>query len=182
MDYLKPELLESIYTNKGNSLAQLNQQNPILLVFLRHFGCVFCKEALTDIAQLRKQIEGYGIQIIFVHMASKAVADDYFERYQLQGIQHVSDPDSSHYRSFGIEKGSFSQLYGMRTWIRGFAAKQQGHALEIAKELGSTTQMPGLFMIQDGKIMDQYLHQYASDRPDYLQLIQCCINTVKADE
>jgi hypothetical protein len=33
--------LSLIKTNKGNSISDLSDQSPVLLVFLRHFGCVF---------------------------------------------------------------------------------------------------------------------------------------------
>ena len=59
------------------------------------------------------------------------------------------------------------QLYGLQTWIRGYAMKKEGHQLELAKHLGDATQMPGLFLIQNGQIAEQFVHNRASERPDY---------------
>jgi len=171
---MNPEILEEMAINTGENLGELTERRAILLVFLRHFGCVFCKEALSDLAEQRKSIEAKGTQIVFVHMASDKVAEDYFKRYDLEGISHISDVDQRYYASFGITRGSFSQLYGLRTWTRGYASSKEGHKLELAKHLGDSTQMPGLFLLKDRSIKHSYVHQYASDRPDYEQLISKC--------
>lgn len=160
-------ILKEMVTNKHENLKQLSDEKPVLLVFLRHFGCVFCKEALSDLAEKREQFENKGIQLVFVHMSENGVADDYFMKYNLKGISHISDPMATYYKSFQLTKGAFTQLYGLSTWIRGYALKKEGHQLEIAKHLGDSTQMPGLFLIQHGEIIEQFIHKKASERPDY---------------
>nr|WP_256200529.1 hypothetical protein [Verrucomicrobium spinosum] len=50
-------LLAEALTSAGPSLAALSQQSPVLVVFLRHAGCTFCREALADIARVRPAIE-----------------------------------------------------------------------------------------------------------------------------
>jgi len=160
-------ILEEMVTNKSENLKKLSEEKPVLLVFLRHFGCIFCKEALSDLAEKREQFENRGIQLVFVHMSENDVAEDYFNKYNLEGVSHVSDPLAHFYKSFKLTKGSFTQLYGLQTWIRGYAAKKEGHTLEMAKHLGDSTQMPGLFLLQNGEIPEQFIHKQASNRPDY---------------
>ena len=41
------EILEVIYTNKGNDLRTIAEQKCVMLVFLRHFGCAFCKRVIN---------------------------------------------------------------------------------------------------------------------------------------
>ncbi|MDV7393380.1 hypothetical protein RZS08_18550, partial [Arthrospira platensis SPKY1] len=65
------DLLQEMITNTGNSVLDLSKQKPVLLVFLRHFGCTFCREALEDISQKRASIEANGTQIVFVHMSNE---------------------------------------------------------------------------------------------------------------
>jgi hypothetical protein len=33
-----------------------------------------------------------------------------------------------------------------------------------------TRQMPGVFLIREGRVVREYRHEYASDRPDYVAL------------
>lgn len=169
-------VLDDMRTQRGQSLFELSSRQPVLLVFLRHFGCVFCKEALDDLAARRAHIEASGVRLVFVHMADDQTAEEYFKRFKLSGVDHVSDPSQQYYRSFGLQRGSFSQLYGLRTWLRGYQLKRQrGYELELAKRLGDSTQMPGVFVLHNGHIIESYIHRYAADRPDYDELVACCV-------
>lgn len=160
-------------TNTGENLLDLSKDQLTLLVFLRHFGCTFCREALADLSENRLRIEALGAKIVFVHMSDNETADRYFERYQLSGAVHISDPDCTYYSAFGLTKGNFNQLFGLQTWVRGFqAGLVEGHG--IGKQLGDGFQMPGIFVIQDGEIRQRFIHKLASERPDYLELVRCC--------
>ena len=175
MDALHFDLsvLEEMVTNRGHNLSSLSKQQPVLLVFLRHFGCTFCREALSDIAQERAAIENTGSRIVFVHMTEHEIADRYFQRYDLQGVEHISDPDCTFYAAFGLMKGSFNQLFGLQSWIRGFSAGVlDGHG--IGPQLGDGFQLSSVFVLQDGDIQQSFIHKLASDRPNYTDLIRCC--------
>ncbi len=169
---IEPEILEEMVTNKGQTLLSLSNEKPILLIFLRHFGCVFCKEALSDLAEMRTSIEAKGVELVFVHMAKNALADRYFEEFDLKGALHISDPNKMYYIDFGLRKGNFSQLYGLSTWLRGFSADVKQFELERSPQLGDSTQMPGIFSIKNGTITGEYIHKKASDKPNYEQLIR----------
>lgn len=164
-------------TNIGQSIATISARQPVLLVFLRHLGCIFCKEALYDIRNQRADIETRGVQIIFVHMATHEVANKYFKEFELTNIPHISDPDKRLYRSFGVLRGSFSQLYGLTTWIRGYSTVKKGIKSEYNPSvLGDATQMPGLFLIIDSQIKERYIYSSAASRPDYLKMTDACIS------
>ncbi|MCY7328303.1 MAG: redoxin domain-containing protein, partial [Saprospiraceae bacterium] len=65
-----PAIWEQMHTvNTGESLATLAAEKPVLLVFLRFLGCSFCREAISDLAKKRKELEARGLRIVFVHMA-----------------------------------------------------------------------------------------------------------------
>lgn len=165
--------LREMKTNTGENLYELSQNQLILLVFLRHFGCTFCREALADLSESRARIEAMGARLIFVHMSDTETANRYFEKYQLQGAVHVSDPDCTFYSAFGLTKGTFNQLFGLQTWVRGFqVGLVEGHGM--GKQLGDGFQMPGIFVVQDGEIRNRFIHKLASERPDYLELVRCC--------
>lgn len=173
--YIAEDIQKRMILNTGGNLYDHSHGQSTLLVFLRHFGCVFCKEAMRDLAEQRKSIEKLGGEIVFVHMASNEIADKYFTEFNLAGVKHISDPNKEHYNAFGLRKGSFTQLYGLSTWFRGFAPENKENKLEISKSLGDATQMPGIFHILEGKILESYIHKLASDKPDYLHLIECCL-------
>jgi peroxiredoxin len=171
---MQEEVLDQMVTNSGESLKKAADQSPVLLVFLRHFGCVFCREALSDISKRRKEIESTGTRIVFVHMTENDIAERYFIRYDLENVTHISDPECNFYRAFGLMKGNFNQLFGLHSWIRGFSAGVVGgHG--AGPQLGDGFQMPGVFVIQNGEIRESFIHQLSSDRPDYEELLKCCV-------
>ncbi len=173
-DIIRLDVLREMYTNSGESLQNISDHQPVLLVFLRHFGCYFCKEAMNDLARLRPKLESVGIRLVFVHMSDYAVADKYFDDFKLNGITSIKDTQQRYYRAFGLSKGSFTQLYGLRTWMRGFSIKKEkGYAMEMSKALGDSTQMPGIFLLHKGAIKQKYIHRTVSDRPDYDKMISC---------
>lgn len=170
------DIIEEMKTQTGQNLYGLSMEQPVLLVFLRHFGCVFCKEALDDLSIRRPAIQSSGVTLVFVHMADNETAESYFRKFKLAATLHISDPNQYYYQAFGLQRGSFGQLYGLRTWLRGYQVKKQkGYELELAKKLGDSTQMPGVFVLQNGRIIESYIHRFAADRPDYDKLVACCV-------
>ncbi|MDA8692469.1 SelL-related redox protein [Saprospiraceae bacterium] len=165
--------LKKIITNNGDSLSDLSFDQPILLVFLRHFGCIFCQQALQDLSSYKKDIESIPLHLIFVHMGQPEIAEEFFGKYNLSGVAHISDPQCKVYNEFGLTKGNVSQLFGLQTWVKGFQAKKEGLKLST-KLIGDSLQMPGIFIIKEGNVKERYIHKVASDRPDYKALINCC--------
>ena len=153
----------------GPSIAELSQMSPVLLVFLRHMGCTFCREALADLGARLRDIERNDTQLVLVHMSSEAQAHGCFRKYGLENVPRVSDPHRTVYRAFGLGRGSFLKLFGPKVWIRGFeAGLLRRHGL--GKIVGDGFQMPGVFLIFHGTVLRSYRHQSAADRPDYLAL------------
>ncbi len=166
-------IFQTMQSNVGESVNELSQERTVMLIFLRHFGCTFCRAALAEISKKKEQLESNGTRIVFVHMSDNNIADEYFGRYGIKNPIHVSDPECDYYQKFGLVKGNFKQLFGLNTWIRGF---QEGviNKHGIGKQLGDSFQMPGIFLILRGEIREKYIHRFASDRPDYEKLAACC--------
>ncbi len=165
----KLKSLESIITNQGLSLASYSDHQPTMLVFLRHFGCTFCKEALSEIKKNRAAIELEGTKIILVHLETEEVAAIATKKYNLADLPRISDPAKKLYKAFGLQKGNMLQLFGFNVIIRGFIAGLIKGNLP-AKPKADPYQMPGVFVIYKGAVMHTFKHTTAADRPDYIEL------------
>ncbi|MDX2267594.1 MAG: SelL-related redox protein [Bryobacter sp.] len=158
-------------TQFGISIIEHSRLRPVLLVFLRHVGCTFCREALSDLSRHRAAIEASGTQIVLVHMGREEAAEQILSKYNLTDVPRVADPTLSLYEAFGLERGSFAQLLGPKVWLRGFQAGLLGkHG--IGPSEGDVSQMPGVFLVFHGETLKSYRHQSAADRPDYLALVE----------
>ena len=167
-------LLRSMTSSKGKSLRAHSDEAPQLLVFLRHFGCIFCREALADLGKRRAAIEDDGTEILIVHMGTPEEGEEHLEPFGLDGCAHVSDPSSSLYRAFRLERGRFGQLFGPATWLRGLRAMLAGHF--VGKNIGDGFQMPGVFLLHRGELLKEFRHAHAGEVPDYRELGACPIS------
>ncbi|MBK8699912.1 MAG: redoxin domain-containing protein [Saprospiraceae bacterium] len=168
------ETMKIMKTSDGSDVFTLSQQKLIFLVFLRHFGCVFCRESLLDLSKKRNLFSQNGLVPVFVHMTDEPTAESYFQQYQLGGVTHVADPECKFYLSFGLVKGRFNQLFGLKSLSRGFEIAATKGIFPTVTMIGDGYQMPGIFLIKNGKVLDSYIHAHAWDKPDYDNLIRCC--------
>lgn len=149
----------------GASLAELSKGREVLVLFLRHSGCTFCREALADLARDRAGLEAKGMGICLVHMSSEADAARTFDAYGLGDVPRISDPSRDLYRAFGLRRGRLLQLFGPSCFWRGaYAALVQRHG--IGGLDGDGAQMPGAFIVRDGRVVREFRHPSASSRPD----------------
>lgn len=171
---MENSIYKDIYTDEGSSLYDMSQNQSVLLVFLRHFGCIFCREAMVEIASKSDTWKNQGIKTVLVHLSDRANAEKYFSKYGIKDIESISDPEAQFYKAFGLGKGKTSQLIGLHTMIRGFQIMKEKSIYPLPYFIGDGFQMPGVFLLRDGVIADSFIHRLASDAPDYEKLIQCC--------
>ena len=158
--------IDSAATLAGDRLVDLAESCPILLVFLRHAGCTFCREALGDIAHQRRAIEKTGTRIVLVHMGDSAAIEEQLANYSLRGVDRICDSEQVLYRAFGLKRGKLRQLFGPRVIWRGLKAGLiEGHG--VGRPSADSSQMPGLFLIRNSTIIRRFRHRTAADRPDY---------------
>ena len=156
-------------TNKGEELKQLSDKQPVLLVFLRHFGCTFCRETMADLAAVKPEIEADGVKLVLVHMTDFELANKMLEIYGLGGVSHISDKHKALYRRFGFGKVSFKSLFGIKNWWRALiAGVVKGHL--VGKPMGDPYQMPGVVLFHNRKVINNFVYRYVSDRPDFTRI------------
>lgn len=159
-------ILQQAVTQDGDNLLDLSNEAPLLLVFLRHFGCTFCREAIAELASKQAGIQATGSRVVFVHMSEEREAAEFFEEYGMGDVARVSDPSGDIYRAFNLHRGNWGQLLGWQVLKRGVEAgliKRHGVGLPA----GDIRQMPGVFLIYRGALLKSFRHKSASDRPNY---------------
>lgn len=157
-------------TQKYKEFLGMAGDRRVLLVFLRHFGCTFCRETMVRLATSKDKIEASNTKIVVVHMVPHQTAERLLDVYELTGISHISDPDLELYRHFGLQKAGLNALFNPKNLWRAFkSAIVKGHM--IGKPAGDAYQMPGIFLFQHGRILRQFRYKYVSDMPDFLKLI-----------
>jgi hypothetical protein len=163
-----PSIAESYLSQHGENIDALSQSRPVLLVFLRHFGCTFCREAVCEIEKLRPDIESRGAQLAFVHLSTEERAQEFFTPHHFEDIPRFADPDGRLYEAFGLVRAKWQQYLNPRSIGRMLSAWAHGNFLGVPD--GDVERMPGVFLIHHAEIRKSFRHKLVSDRPDYLAL------------
>jgi len=165
-------LLRDCRTETGRTLLELVDESPLLLIFLRHFGCSFCRQTLDDVSKIRNLIEAKGVRPVFVHLGSPERAKPYFDYYHLSDVERVSDPGAALYASSVFQlprKKVFTQFFVPSVWKAWLLGAVQKHGIGMIKE--DADQMPGIFYLQKRAIVRAFRYKTIADQPDYLKLI-----------
>ena len=176
------EAIHNVRSHRGRTIAELSStaSSPrptvgalhtrgVLVLFIRHAGCTFCREALAELAAARDRLEAQGLALAVVHMSQTEPAATLLSRYGLSDIDHFSDPDCRLFRAFSLSRGSLWQVLGPAVWRRGLAALVK-HG--IGKPTGDGFQLGGAFIVRDGQIMAAQRLATSAERVDFAALVQ----------
>ncbi|MGK7395327.1 MAG: hypothetical protein ACNS62_12190 [Candidatus Cyclobacteriaceae bacterium M3_2C_046] len=154
----------------NQNIAKIQSEEPVVMLFLRHFGCTFCKETLSGLAKNYQHLQGK-VKIILVHMSACERAEGYFRQFNLNGIDHVSDPDGVLYQTFKLDRGNYAQMFGWKEIKQGVRAFLRNGYLPGKLE-GDGFRLSGIFLINDFKILAEKTTTRASDVIDVNHFIE----------
>ena len=166
------QTLASIRTESGASLLELAEASPVLLVFLRHFGCSFCRQAISDVAELRPELDKRGVRPVFVHLGTPERAKPFFDYYGIGDVERVSDPEAKIYQ---LPVFAISRIHPVLTlfqpavwagWLKGAIFK---HGIGAIREDGK--QMQAIFFLKGPKVVREFRYKTIADEPNYLKLV-----------
>ena len=143
-------------------LASTWAEHPVVLVLLRHFGCLFCKEQAAEMSAAGDEIERLGARLVFVGSGSAQYARWFQEDYA-PGRPVYSDAELVTYRALEARRGLRTSVNARTVWLsvrallRGF---RQG------RTQGDQYQQGAVAVIAPGGSMP-YLHvsEVAGDHP-----------------
>ena len=151
-------------------IVTLSEEKPLLVVFIRHLGCIFCKEMLAKLAETRSLIEAKGVGILIIHMGPEEEVHKLFESYNLGDVQTLLDKHRVLYKEFELEKGSLMDHFGPKVIYKAIIAFFNGS--RQTKIQGNPYQLPGAFLVYKGQVKGSYVSVDAADIPDFRELIQ----------
>lgn len=160
------------------SVEQLKAGGPLSVLFsdrwlvlcVRHAGCTFCREELSNFHRFEKKFLSLGLKTAVVHMGSGESGEEMRRKYELTSTLFLSDPEQHMYRLFNFKRGSWSELLGLRNWIPGFkGAVLKRHGVGGLE--GDGKQLGGVVYFDRGDF--KVLHQavYAGDVGDFDELL-----------
>ena len=164
--------LGEVTTEAGTNLLALAEASPLLLVFLRHFGCSFCRQTISQIAELHSEMQQRDVRPVFVHLGTPEIAKAHFDYYGLGDVERVHDPQALLYQKpvFGLGKERVaSQVFRpavIAGWLKGAIFR---HGIGMIQ--GDGEQMPGVFFLRGPEIVREHVHRTIADQVDYRALM-----------
>jgi peroxiredoxin len=152
-------------------LGDLWREQPAVIAFLRHFGCVFCRAQAVQLHHARERFAASGAQLVLVGQGTPDDAKR-FRRAQSVDVNVYSDPSRRSYEAAGAKLATFSELVNPRTVARGLKhtvtsrLRQGSIAVHQGRIVDNPAQLGGVLVVApDGSIRYAHLSQDASDMP-----------------
>jgi hypothetical protein len=166
VDRIPESLLDRPVTGVNLMPGSLGDQlgsGPTLLVFLRFFGCIFCRETVADIREASESQPDYPA-VLFVNQASPTECRAFVRRYW-PDARVISDPNLEVYDEFGIGRASFIKALGPSVFRAYARAKAKGHVQ--GAPAGDIWRLPGVIVADQARIVWSYTPSHAADHPDF---------------
>jgi len=132
-----------------------------LLVFLRHFGCMFCRETLADLRAAAEADARFPAVLLFFQgtlTEGRALLRRYWP-----SVAAIADPRLEFYEAFGIERGSVGQMLGPAVWPASLRARSKGHRND--ERSGDIWRMPGMLLCRGSEVVWVHAYRHAGDAP-----------------
>ncbi len=106
-------------------LGALWAQQPRVLVHLRHFGCLFCREHVIQLRERADRIRALGADLAAIGTGDRSYAADFRDA---QGIDFplLVDEALASYGAAGAQRGSLRTFLRPRQWVDGARALLSG--------------------------------------------------------
>lgn len=141
---------------------------PAVIVWLRHYGCLFCKQQTKEFRERRHDIEMEDARLVFVGCGDPRYAAAFHEEFAPDCIV-LTDPQGNSYRAIGARQSWFRTV-GPRAFFKSARAWSKGFRQTSAH--GHVGQQGGVLVIRPGNIIEyRYISSFAGDHPPVADVI-----------
>ncbi|MEJ7900838.1 MAG: peroxiredoxin-like family protein [Thermomicrobiales bacterium] len=141
----------------------------LAIVFLRHYGCPFCKEHAREIDSRSSELRSAGVSIAFIGCGSSDEARAFRDELRLNNPV-FNDPDRKAYEAYGIGVASAGAVLNPRVMAGGVRAAAKGFLPR--RSSGNPLQLQGQFLVgRDGIIHSVSRPAVMSDIPPASDLL-----------
>lgn len=136
-------------------------ERPGLLVFLRHYGCLFYRQLAADVLAAATDLDAFP-DVVFVYQGDVEQGPMFFG--DDPRVRAISDPTGGLYAAFGVARGGVREMFGAASWRCGVRAIAEGHF--ISRKIGDPWTLPTLVLVEDGRVRWRHDGRHAGDHPD----------------
>lgn len=144
-------------------------ERGLVVVFLRHFGCLFCKQEAKRLAHDHERFVEAGLSVVAIGVGTPARAGKFARDHELP-FPVFGDWDLGSYRAFGLGRATASGFFNPAAHHAGLRAVLRGNLPGLPT--GDTAQLPGAFVIDpSGIVRVAHIGAHAGDNPTTGELL-----------
>lgn len=142
---------------------------PVVLALMRHFGCQFCKDHVSQLVPAVPAIHEAGAELVIVGSGNPSMAGFFAEDYHVT-TPLFTDPSREVYQAFGAKRPTWAALLNPRLYWNGLRVALRGHW--PGRPQGDLAQLGGVFIIMpNGDLPFAYRSSVAGDLPSIPRLL-----------
>jgi peroxiredoxin len=165
------ELADCVVQDEAGADVRLGdvwKDRPTILAFVRHFGCVFCREQVTELNREKAKIDQQGGQLVVVGSGTPNFVRGFREQTGFEGTV-LCDPSVQSYKQAGMKRGFFTVINPL-TAARGLASMARG--FRQGRVQGDAFQEGGVLVVRPpDQLVYKQVSSSAGDHPPAAEVI-----------
>jgi len=121
-----------------------NSERGCAVVFLRHFGCIFCSEHATQLRRDHQQFLDRGYAVVAIGLGSVQRAAKFKHDHALP-FAVLADSDQRGYQAYGLGRGTLGDIFNPVLLVK--SAKALFSGARQGRTSGDASQLPGTFIV-----------------------------------
>ncbi len=181
--------MKSIRLQPGNAAPDFQAQRPeggivrladyrgqrLLLIFVRHLGCLPCQEHLLEIEDRLSAIGRGGTRVLAVSFDALDQVREYRSLLNLS-FPVAADTARVVYKAYGLTQASFLQTWHPKTLWRYLELLRKGRKLKHPKKGDDLSQLGADFIVDaSGTISYAHYSVRPDDRPDIAEVVNAIV-------
>jgi peroxiredoxin len=99
-------------------LGDLWEEEPVVLVWVRHYGCVHCRSHAVELERARSEFDEAGVRVVLVGQATPRQAAHFRRRLGID-LPVLADESRASYKAAGAKLATAGELLGPKSVTQG---------------------------------------------------------------
>jgi peroxiredoxin len=145
-------------------LGDLWSDEPVALVWVRHYGCVHCRSHAAQLNEARPEFDAAGVRVVLVGQATPRQAAHFRRRLGID-LPVLADETRDSYKAAGAKVATAGELLGPKSVSSGLKATFTSRGkVHQGRVIGHPAQLGGAMVIAPGaEVTWSHMAEDASD-------------------
>jgi peroxiredoxin len=150
------------------------RDGPLVVMFMRHFGCPFCREHLMRMGKALPRFQASGAQMVAIFQYGAEATEQFCDSRKLP-FDCLGDPLREGFNEVSLGRGKRKQLLSWKI-AKGYVRNASQGNVGVGAHGGDYALMPGTFVVgADGRLRFSHYNASSDDNPsvdDVLRSLQ----------